>query len=124
MVKEQVATTREEARFVVSDDSGWINKDLSIKKVVLYQPTQKQLNVGIIAPMVVETGLGEIKLTVFESKERQGELYLKAPQTKAIVGGMVKYYDDVRLHPEAEKVLLSLLDNYVEKESVERVRLK
>lgn len=123
-MQEQLNTNKEEARFILSDNSGWINKDLSIKKVVLYQPTQKQLNVGIIAPMVVETGLGEIKLTVFESKENQGQLYLKAPQTKAVINGMVKYYDDVRLHPEAEKTLLSLLDNYVEKESVERVRLK
>lgn len=124
MLQEQVAVSKDEARFVLQDNNGWINKDLSIKKVVLYQPTQKQSNIGIIAPMVVETGLGEIKLTVFESKENPGELYLKAPQTKAVVNGVVKYFDDVRLHPEAEKLLLSLLDNYVEKESIERVRLK
>lgn len=120
-----VEMREQEVRYNVGGgDSEYINKELGIRKIRLFQPTAKQQAIGIVTTMMVDAGIGETKITVFNSKENSGELFLRAPQTRAVVNGEVKFYDDVKLSKEATDFLLSFLSNYVEKESVERVKLR
>jgi ABC-type phosphate transport system substrate-binding protein len=74
--------------------------------------------------MLVDAGIGETKVVVFNSKENSGDLYLRGPQSKGVVNGQIKFFDDVKINKPSQDFLLSLLDNYIEKESVERIKLR
>ena len=120
----EVVMKEQEARFNIGGDSDFLNKELGIRGIKLFSPSPKQQAIGIVTTMMVDAGIGETKITVFNSKEGTGELYLRAPQSRSVVNGEVKYYDDVKLSKEATDFLLSFLGGYVEKESVERVKLR
>lgn len=118
-------TTKDsDVRFTIGGDSEFLNKELGIRKVRLFKPSAKQQAIGIVTTMYVDAGIGETKLTVFNSKENAGDLFLRAPQSKSIINGEVKFYDEVKVNKASQDFLLSLLDNYVEKESVQRIKLR
>ena len=112
------------AKYNIGGDSEYINKELGIRKIKLFQPTAKQQAIGIVTTMWVDSGIGGIKITVFNSKENSGDLYLRGPQSKGFANGEVKYYDELKINKASADFLLSFLENYVEKESVERVKLR
>ncbi|PFP65248.1 hypothetical protein COK00_11555 [Bacillus cereus] len=116
-------TKDSEVRFTIENKSGYLNAELGIRKVKLFKPSTKQQGIGIVTTMLVDAGIGETRIVVFNSKENSGELYLRAPQSKSFVGGEVKFYDEVKINKASQDYLLSLLDSYVEKESVQRVKL-
>lgn len=116
--------TKDEVRFTVEGQNGYLNKELGIRKVKLFKPTVKQGGIGIVTTMLVDAGIGETRIVVFNSKDNSGDLYLRAPQSKSIINGEVKYFDEVKISQQANDYLLGLLSNYVAPESVQRVKLK
>ncbi|PFK99891.1 hypothetical protein COJ01_17670 [Priestia megaterium] len=121
---ENTITKDSDVRFTIENNTGFINKELGIRKVKLFKPTAKQQNIGIVTTMLVDAGIGETKVVVFNSKENSGDLYLRGPQSKGVVNGQIKFFDDVKINKPSQDFLLSLLDNYIEKESVERIKLR
>lgn len=121
---ENTITKDSDVRFTIENSTGFINEELGVRKVKLFKPTVKQQNIGIVTTMLVDAGIGETKVVVFNSKENSGDLYLRGPQSKGFVNGQVKFFDDVKINKPAQDFLLSLLDNYIEKESVERIKLR
>lgn len=111
-------------RFTIGNEKGFLNEQLGIRKVKLFKPSAKQQAIGIVTTMLVDSGIGEVRLVVFNSKENAGDLYLRAPQSKSVINGEVKFYDEVKVNKASQDYLLSLLDGYVEKESVQRVKLR
>lgn len=121
---ENTITKDSDVRFTIENNIGFINEELGIRKVKLFKPTAKQQNIGIVTTMLVDAGIGETKVVVFNSKENSGDLYLRGPQSKGVVNGQIKFFDDVKINKPSQDFLLSLLDNYIEKESVERIKLR
>ncbi|MGG1071292.1 hypothetical protein ABE178_15830 [Priestia megaterium] len=121
---ENTITKDSDVRFTIENNTGFINEELGIRKVKLFKPTAKQQNIGIVTTMLVDAGIGETKVVVFNSKENSGDLYLRGPQSKGVVNGQIKFFDDVKINKPSQDFLLSLLDNYIEKESVERIKLR
>lgn len=117
-------TKDSDIRFTIGSDSEFLNKELGIRKVKLFKPSAKQQAIGIVTTMLVDAGIGETRIVVFNSKENSGDLYLRGPQSRSVVGKDVKFYDEVKISKPANDFLLSLLDSYVEKESVERIKLR
>ncbi|MES9681677.1 hypothetical protein ABWK22_01930 [Gottfriedia acidiceleris] len=113
-----------DVRFTIGGEGEYLNAELGIRKVKLFQPTVKQQAIGIVTTMLVDSGIGETRLVVFNSKENAGDLYLRAPQSRSVVNGEVKFYDEVKVNKPSADYLLSLLDSYVEKESVQRIKLR
>lgn len=120
----ETLTKDSDVRFTIEDSNGYLNKELGIRRIKLFKPSIKQEQYGIVTTMLIDAGIGETRIVVFNSKENSGDLYLRAPQSKSIVQGEVKYYDEVKISQEATDYLLSLLKNYVVPESVQRVKLK
>lgn len=124
MTTTATITKDSDVRFTIGSDSEYLNPELGIRKIKLFKPSAKQQGIGIVTTMLVDSGIGEVKLVVFNSKENAGDLYLRAPQSRSVVNGEVKFYDEVKVNKASSEYLLSLLDSYVEKESVQRIKLR
>ncbi|MEC3455820.1 hypothetical protein P9131_06900, partial [Bacillus thuringiensis] len=71
-------TKDSEVRFTIENKSGYLNAELGIRKVKLFKPSTTPQGIGIVTPMLVDAGIGETRIVVFNSKENSGELYLRA----------------------------------------------
>lgn len=93
------------------------NAKYGLEDIKVYGISALQKSYGMVANIVVYLNSGSIRLTVAESKNNPGTLYLITPGQERIIdeNGEAKYYENVQLRYELKAQILK----YVEKFTVQ-----
>ena len=94
------------------------NEKLGLTGIRVFNVTAKQRAVGMVCVAVIDLVCGSIRVTVAESKNNPGTLYLLTPgQEKAVTpDGEVKYYESVQLKYELKAQILKYVESLTEQE--------
>ena len=94
------------------------NEKLGLEGIRVFNATAKQRNAGIICVAIVDLLCGSIRITVAESRNNPGTLYLITPGHERIVSadGEVKYYENVQLKYELKAQILKYIESLTEQE--------
>jgi len=88
------------------------NVPLGIMNMVVFQPTPKQEENGTLASVLVETVIGDIHVTIHQSKSYPDAIYLRVPQTKRVdEKGNVAFHDELKLNRKVSAQILRYIDS-------------
>lgn len=94
------------------------NEKLGLTGIRVFNVTAKQRAVGMVCVAIIDLVCGSIRVTVAESKNNPGTLYLITPgQEKTVTqDGEVKYYESVQLKYELRAQILKYVESLTEQE--------
>lgn len=89
------------------------NLALGIESIEVFNPSEGQLNNGVIANVRLTSAIGTISgIQIREGKERDGSIYLTEPSRNiAKAGEASRYMNDVRLNRAVTAQILSFVDS-------------
>lgn len=87
------------------------NEVLGLENVLIFPPSEKQAEKGMVCAVILKTLIGDVRATIYESKNTPGTIYLTPPQSREeLEDGEVKYHDEVKM---TSKLIAQVL-RYVE----------
>lgn len=97
------------------------NPEIGLNEIRIYAPTEAQAETGMVVAGTLITAVGEIRVTIYQSKSQPDTLYLRAPQSREEdeETGEMKYYDEVKLTPKVVAQTLRFVETQIEFNEVE-----
>lgn len=85
---------------------------VGITNMVVFQPTPKQAEHAMLASVLVQTVIGDIHVTIHQSKAYPDAIYLRVPQTKRVdEEGNVAFHDELKLNKKVKAQILRYVDS-------------
>ena len=92
-----------------------INEAIGLKNIVLFPANENQRNAKVICAGVLKTVVGDINVTIFESKTTPGTMYVRAPQvSRQGANGEVEHIPEVTLTNKIRAQVLRYMHTQVE----------
>lgn len=75
------------------------NKEIGLDQILIFPPSEAQVESGMVCAVILKTIVGDIRGTVYQSKQSPGTIYLRPPQSKEEneETGEVKWHDEVKM---------------------------
>lgn len=74
------------------------NPEIGLNNIILFGSNENQRNAKVVCAGVLKTVVGDINVTIFESKTTPGTMYVRAPQvSRQGANGEVERIDEVKL---------------------------
>jgi hypothetical protein len=92
------------------------NKELGLDNVLVFDPSDAQMENGMVCAVILKTLVGDIRGTIYQSKNAPGTLYLRPPQSREEneETGEVKYHDEVKLPSKLIAQVLRFMETQVD----------
>lgn len=91
------------------------NTEIGLNNIILFQSNENQRNAKVICAGVLKTVVGDINVTIFESKTTPGTMYVRAPQvTRQGTNGEVEHIPEVQLTNKIRAQVLRYMHTQVE----------
>ena len=87
------------------------NSAIGLESIVVFPPSESQSENNMVCAVILKTIVGDVRGTVYQSKNAPDTIYLRPPQSKEeLENGEVKWHDEVKL---TSKIIAQTL-RYVE----------
>lgn len=91
------------------------NPEIGLSNIIIFASNENQRNAKVICAGVLKTVIGDINITIFESKTTPGTMYVRAPQTsRQGANGEVERIDEVKLTNKIRAQVLRYMHTQVE----------
>lgn len=91
------------------------NIEIGLNNIILFESNENQRNAKVICAGVLKTVVGDINVTIFESKTTPGTMYVRAPQvSRTKSDGQVEHIPEVQLTNKIRAQVLRYMHTQVE----------
>ena len=106
---------RQETELLSGVTSNPVNLPLGIKDILIFDPSQLQEEKGMVCAVMIKTTVGDIRGTVYESKNHENTLYLRPPQSREEKeDGEVVFHDEVKFEAPVVAQVLRYIETQVD----------
>lgn len=106
---------RQETELLSGVTSNPVNLPLGIKDILIFDPSQLQEEKGMVCAVMIKTVVGDIRGTVYESKNHENTLYLRPPQSREEKeDGEVVFHDEVKFEAPIVAQVLRYIETQVD----------
>jgi hypothetical protein len=92
-----------------------VNAGLGLESVLIFPPTEKQAEKGMVCATILKTVIGDVRCTVYESKNAPGTIYITPPQSREEQeDGKVIYHDEVKMTSKLQAQVLRFIETQVD----------
>jgi hypothetical protein len=97
------------------------NKALGLDDILVFTPSDAQASNGMVCATILKTLVGDIRATVYQSKNSPGTVYLRPPQSREEKeDGEIVYHDEVKMPSKLVAQVLRYIEtqvNFVDEEA-------
>jgi hypothetical protein len=92
------------------------NEAFGLDGILIFPPSDSQAENGMICAVILKTIVGDIRGTVYQSKNAPGTCYLRPPQSREEIEetGEVKYHDEVKMPSKLIAQVLRYIETQVD----------